>query len=96
MRWLGQLFLGTTFALCVLMSVQTLGSTLIGNELTWYRPGMSDLDGLLFQAAVWVAVAFFGVYRFFAYIDRRIRLEGWELDLQMKAVDRALEARAGS
>ncbi len=78
------------------MSVQMLGSTLIGNELTWYRPGMSDLDGLLFQAAVWVAIAFFGVYRFFAYVDRRIRLEGWDLGVQMKAVERALEARAGS
>ncbi len=79
------------------MSVQMLGSTLIGNELTWYRPGMSDLDGLLFQAAVWVAIAFFGVYRFFAYVDGwRIRLEGWDLGVQMKAVERALEARAGS
>ena len=95
-RWLGQLLLGTTFALCVLMSVKVLGSTLFGNELTWYRPGMGDLNGLLFQAAVWVAVAFFGVYRFFAYVDRRIRLEGWELDVQIKAVKRALEARARS
>ena len=61
-----------------------LGSTLFGNELTWYRPGMSDVNGVLFQTAVWIAVAFFGVYRFFAYIDRRIRLEGWELDLQSR------------
>ena len=51
------------------------------------------MSGLLFQAGVWIAVAFFGVYRFFAYIDRRIRLEGWELDLRIKAVARGLEAR---
>jgi hypothetical protein len=95
MRWLGQLFLGTTFAVCFLMSAKTLGSTLIGNELTWYRPGMSDANGLLFQAAVWIAIAFFGVYRFFSYIDQRIRLEGWELDLRLKAVARGLKAVAG-
>ncbi len=69
---------------------------LIGNELTWYSPGMSrPASGLLFQTGVWIAVAFFGVYRFFSYIDRRIRLEGWELDLRLKAVARGLEARPG-
>jgi hypothetical protein len=95
-RWLAQLFLGTTFSLCLMMSAQTLASTLIGNELTWYQPGMGDMNGLLFQTAVWIAVAFFGVYRFFSYIDQRIRLEGWELNVRLTAVARALEARPGS
>ena len=93
MRWISQLIVGLTFAVCVLMSVRTIGSVLIGNELTWYSPGMTDRNGLLFQGAVWIAVAFFGVYRFFSYIDRRIRLEGWELDLRIKAVARGMEAR---
>jgi hypothetical protein len=95
MRWLGQLFLGATFALCFWVSATILSTTLIGNELTWYSPGMNDVGGLLFQTGIWIAVAFFGVYRFFSYIDRRIRLEGWELDLRLKAVARGLEARAG-
>ena len=82
MRWLGQLFLGTTFALCFWMSVNMLGNTLLGNDLTWDSPGMTDFGSVLFQLAVWIAVAFFGIFRFFAYIDRRIRLEGWELDLR--------------
>jgi hypothetical protein len=76
------------------MSAKTMGSMLIGKELTWANPSFSDLSGVLFQAGVWIAVAFFGVYRFMAYIDRRIRLEGWELDLRLKAVARGLEARA--
>ncbi len=66
----------------------------MGDELTWYRPGLNDLSGVLFQTAVWIAIAFFGVYRFFAYIDRRIRIEGWELDLRLKAVNRGLEERS--
>jgi hypothetical protein len=95
LRWLVQLFLGATFAVCLLMSVRTIGGALIGNELTWYSPGMTDRNGVLFQAAVWMAVAFFGVYRFFCYIDRRIRLEGWELTQRIKAVAHSLEARPG-
>jgi len=93
-RWLGQLFLGTIFVLCFWASARTLSSALVGDELTWYRPGLTDLSGLLFQTAVWIAIAFFGVFRFFAYIDRRIRLEGWELDLRLKAVNRGLEERS--
>jgi len=94
LRWLCQILLGTTFALCFWMSATTLGSTLIGNEVTWQNPGMGDLSGVLFQTGVWIAVGFFGVYRFFSYIDLRIRLEGWELVLRLKAVARRLEAKA--
>jgi hypothetical protein len=93
-RWLGQLFLGMIFSLCFWASTETLSSALFGNEYTWYRPGLSDMSGVLFQAAVWIAIAYFGVFRFFAYIDRRIRLEGWELDLRLKAVNRGLEERS--
>jgi hypothetical protein len=93
-RWLGQLFLGGTFALCFWMSAKTIGSALVGKELTWANPSATDYSGSLFQTGVWIAIAFFGVYRFFSYIDRRIRLEGWELDLRLKAVARGLEARA--
>jgi hypothetical protein len=91
MRWLVQLALGATFAVCLLMSARTIGGVLIGNELTWNSPGVTDRNGLLFQAAVWIAV----VYRFFSYIDRRIRLEGWELAQRLKAAARSLEARPG-
>ncbi len=94
LRWLCQVALGTTFALCFWMSATTLGSTLIGNEVTWQNPGMGDFSGVLFQTGVWIAVAFFGVYRFFSYIDLRIKLEGWELVLRLKAVARRLEAKA--
>lgn len=94
MRWLVQIILGTTFSLCFWMCASGVGRALVGNELTWYRPGLNDFDGILFQTGVWISVAFFGVYRFFSYIDRRIRLEGWELDLRLKAVARDLAEKA--
>jgi hypothetical protein len=93
-RWLGQLFLGMTFVLCFSGCMQTLSRVLVSDELTWYRPGLSDLSGVLFQAGAWIAIAYFGVFRFFAYIDRRIRLEGWELDLRLTAVNRGLRERS--
>jgi hypothetical protein len=92
-RWIGQVALGLFFAVSFWMGAETIISTLIGDELTWYRPGLSDLGGLLFQVAIWIAIAFFGVFRFLSYIDRRIRLEGWELELRLKAAGRVLEAR---
>jgi hypothetical protein len=93
MRWMAQIILGTTFALCFWMGMESITSTLFGDELTWYRPGLSDLSGLLFQFAVWIAIAFFGVFRFLAYIDRRIRLEGWELELRLKEAGRVLREK---
>jgi hypothetical protein len=93
MRCMGQIVLGLTFALCFRMGAQALGSVLAGGELTWDQPGLGDSGGLLFQAAVWIAIAFFGVVRFLSYIDRRIRLEGWEIELRLKQVGRALEKR---
>ncbi len=92
-RWLGQIFFGSIFALCFWMGAQTVTRTLKGDEITWYTPGLGDLGGLLFQAGVWIAIAYFGVYRFLSYIDRRIRLEGWELELRLKAVGRAAEEK---
>ena len=48
----------------------------------------SDFGDLLFQTGVWIAIAFFAVVRFLSYIDRRIRLEGWEIELRLKSVGR--------
>jgi hypothetical protein len=92
-RWIGQISLGSIFALCFSIGACTLSSVLAGKELTWDEPGRSDLRGLLFQAGVWIAIAYFAVYRFLSYVDRRIRLEGWELELRLKAVARAMEEK---
>jgi hypothetical protein len=93
LRWMAQVVLGATFALCFWMGTESISSTFLGDELTWYRPGLSDLSGLLFQVAVWIAISFFGVFRFLSYIDRRIRLEGWELELRLKEAGRGMEVR---
>jgi hypothetical protein len=90
-RWLGQIALGLTFALCFQKGAEAFGSVLAGGDITWERAGQIDTDDLLFQAGVWTAIAFFAVVRFLSYIDRRIRLEGWEIALRLRNVGHALE-----
>lgn len=43
------------------------------------------LDTCLYPAALWMAAAYFTVVRFLAYLDLRIRREGWEVELLMRA-----------
>ncbi len=35
--------------------------------------------------ALWLVVGYFTVVRFLAYLDLRIRREGWEVELMMRA-----------
>ena len=93
-RWLAQIAIGSIFVGCFTIGGDAIVSMLFGDELTWSRPRTSGLSGLLFEAAIWIAVAYFGTFRFLAYIDRRIRLEGWEIELRLKAAGRALEESA--
>lgn len=43
------------------------------------------------QLGVWAAVAFFGVVRFLGYIDQRIKSEGWEVELRLRAAGALME-----
>ncbi len=93
-RWLAQVIFGTIFVLCFWMGTRVIGSAVAGGELTWREPGAADMGKYLIHSGAWIAIAFFAVYRFLAYIDRRIRLEGWELELRLKEAGRVLEERA--
>jgi hypothetical protein len=94
LSWAAQLALGSAFVLCFWMGGDTIISALFGDSFSWARPRLLGLAAILVEAAVWMAVAFFGVFRFLSYIDRRIRLEGWELELRLKAAGRNLEQSA--
>ncbi len=90
-QWLAQLFFGAVFVACFWLGTEALARALTQSELTWERPGASDLLDVRFHGAVWLAIAFFGVVRFLTYIDQRIRLEGWEVKLRLRAVGQLLE-----
>jgi hypothetical protein len=90
-RWIVSVLFGVAFVVCFWVGTDAAFNALTTSDLTWDRPGWGDLYGLRTQAAVWLAIAFFGVARFLTYIDQRIRLEGWEVKLRLQAVGRALE-----
>ena len=45
----------------------------------------TTLRFVLFQAAIWLVVVFFTIARFLNYLDQRIRNEGWEVELALRA-----------
>jgi hypothetical protein len=49
--------------------------------------------GLSFPAAMWLTALFLTVYRFLSYLDLRIRQEGWEVELKVRAEAARLTAR---
>jgi hypothetical protein len=90
-QWLAQLFFGTIFVLCFWEGTGVALSALTTDKMTWETPSWADALGPRFQLGVWLAVVFFGVARFLNYIDQRIRMEGWEVELHLRAVGNALE-----
>ena len=90
-QWALQVLLGGLFVACVQVGTGAFVNALTTSELTWDRPGLATFYGPRVQAAVWLAVAFFGVVRFLTYIDQRSRLEGWEVKLRLQSVGRAME-----
>ncbi|QDV34201.1 hypothetical protein [Tautonia plasticadhaerens] len=89
-QWLAQVAFGSMFVLAFwLASARVLG--VFEGELTWARPGLDLVFNAWAVLGIWVAVAFFAVARFLAYIDQRIRLEGWEVELRLRAVGRTMQ-----
>ncbi len=87
-----QVALAIGFATLSYVGTGRLGQAVMAEDLTWDTPAASALAGLRFQLPIWLVVAFFAVVRFLTYIDQRIRLEGWEVELRLRAVGEAMEA----
>jgi hypothetical protein len=90
-QWLAQLAFGAVFVGCFWLGTGAAISAMTTSELTWEQPGWAAFYGPRCQLAVWLAIGFFGVSRFFMYIDQRIRLEGWEVALRLREAGRVLE-----
>lgn len=91
LHWVGQFFFACIFLICFLLGTGAVENALFTSELTWDRPTFSDLAGFQFQLGLWLVIGFFAVVRFLTYIDQRIRLEGWEVELRLRSVGQAME-----
>jgi hypothetical protein len=79
-RWLG-----SVGAAIVLILAGVAGTySLVGNILGRYPEALTVLRWHL-PVVVWIVLGFFAVVRFLAYLDLRIRREGWEVELRMRA-----------
>jgi hypothetical protein len=55
---------------------------------TWESSTMTHI--VVTQAACWLVIGYFTVVRFLSYLDLRIRREGWEVELLMRAEEARL------
>jgi hypothetical protein len=59
----------------------------------WEWSFLKPMFTLYFQLSLWIVVCYFTIVRFLTYLDLRIRREGWEVELRMRA-ERARLTRA--
>ena len=75
--------------LCALAAA-ALAATLYGTLLMGIAALVGNLDSIwydrvLIPMVLWLVGLFVVVFRFLSYLDSRIRLEGWELELRLRA-----------
>jgi len=88
-RWLSAMAAGVLLLLSLWFSIAVLRSVLL-EQGVWYESwhwGYWDrlMFTLYYPLALWLVVGYLGVVRFLAYLDLRIRREGWEVELLMRA-----------
>ncbi|MBN1591097.1 MAG: hypothetical protein JW888_16405, partial [Pirellulales bacterium] len=80
LRWMGSTAFG------ILLVASFWGAMWILRVLLLSQWGIENtLFTHYFQVALWLVAGFFGVARFLSYLDLRIRREGWEIELVMRA-----------
>ncbi|HYW81603.1 MAG TPA: hypothetical protein VE890_18605 [Thermoguttaceae bacterium] len=79
-RWLGSATAAVLLCLAVWGSITMAAGTLV-NDWQWHDTVFTVFAPL----AMWVVVGYFAVVRFLGYLDLRIRREGWEVELSMRA-----------
>lgn len=79
-RWMATTAFGVMLFVALWVSMQLLVGILVGQ---WEWDGLTYT--LYYPLALWIVVGYFTVVRFLGYLDLRIRREGWEVELMMRA-----------
>ena len=88
-RWLCSAIVGSLLVAAVWFTIAMVRAVFSGGA-NWYMPwDITRWDGPMFtwyySLSLWLVVGFFAVVRFLGYVDLRIRREGWEVELMMRA-----------
>jgi hypothetical protein len=79
-RWLAATVLGAILLASIWFSIRFL------REILFYRGGFDAMMySIYLPLATWLVLGYLAVVRFLSYLDLRIRGEGWEVELQMRA-----------
>lgn len=79
-RWLLTTLLAAMFLLAILGSLKWMRWMLAGQDTPTEATYM-----IWWQVATWAVISYLTVVRYLSYLDLRIRLEGWEIELLMRA-----------
>jgi hypothetical protein len=79
-RWLVSSAIGVLLAAGFWATMAMAGSLLLGQEAD-----ARLIFTLYYPLAIWLSAGYFAVVRFLGYLDLRIRREGWEVELLMRA-----------
>jgi hypothetical protein len=79
-RWLAAFSFGAVLFASLWLSCLTICGLLF-NEWEWEGPTFT----FFFPLCLWIVIGFFAVVRYLGYLDLRIRREGWEVELLMRA-----------
>lgn len=85
-----------TCSIAVVGLVVSIGSIPIWllSLIDWLTAWQGWADHLVLPLTLWLVSIFVTVFRFLSYLDARIRLEGWEVELQLKAERQRLLPRS--
>jgi hypothetical protein len=75
-----------TMAFAVLLTAVVMGTFVFVSGVFFndWKPGPTMIC-YFFPLSMWIVVGFVSVVRFLSYLDLRIRHEGWEVELRMRA-----------
>lgn len=79
-RWLASMAFGAALFASLWLGSLTLCGMLF-NEWEWEGPTFT----FFLPLCLWIVLGFFAVVRYLGYLDLRIRREGWEVELLMRA-----------
>lgn len=79
-RWLVAVGLGALIFASLWISMTYLAGMIFGEEAQ-----LQAMYSVFYPLALWAVVGYFTVVRFLGYLDLRIRREGWEVELMMRA-----------
>lgn len=79
-RYLASIVLAVMLCLAMLMAMWFVQGTIFGQ---WGWGGV--MLHVCLPGAMWIVAAYFAVVRYLAYLDLRIRREGWAVELQLRA-----------